>query len=77
MAHRTANPNLWLLYGAYTLSAAFIGALDAMVWRQNESLTEHQNRRIRQPYLETGFTPQQALMLADLEVKQREHNHFF
>lgn len=76
MAPRTGNPNLWLLYGAYTLSAAFIGALGAIVWRQNESRTDHEHRRTRQSYLNAGFTPQQARMLTDLEIKQPEHNHF-
>ena len=76
MAPRTGNPNLWLLYSAYTLFAAFIGALGAIAWHQNESRTSHKHRQIRQAYLDAGFTPQQATMLADLEIKQREHNHF-
>ena len=76
MAPRTGAQNLWLLYGAHTLYAAFIGALGVIVWLQKESRTDHEHRRIQQPYLDAGFTPQQSRMLAKLEVKQREHNHF-
>ena len=70
----------WPVYAAAFLCGTAVTALPIALAEANQaescSKQRIKRRQTEQRYLDAGFTPQQARLLAELETKQRERRHF-